>query len=733
MDGDPNADSTGDAADANTLSMEYVRLGQQGKVQLVVHGKGWTFADKLDATDAEGRAKFLKALIDKHPELTESDTASELDRIAAEVAQEIMDGKSNGNEELPEDEAEGGDNEVLVQIVMKLRPVTLFHAGSRQDAIAYATVEFEGHRENWPIQSNGFKFWLRQQFFEICGRPPIAQGFADAINTIESIAIMKGEEQRVFLRLAEHDGNVYIDLCDATWGAIRITKKGWEFVESLKVPVRFIRRRGMQALPMPVRGGTIDELRPFVNCPTDDLWILYVGSLPSLFRPRGPYVILVFSGEQGSAKSSMVKKTRALIDPNLAPTRRLTRDERDLMIAANNSFILVFDNLSTIPPSISDALCSIATGGGFSTRQLYSDDEEKLIDVMRPVMLNGIEDVATRADLLDRSVLFSLPPIPENRRREEKDLDAAFDKALPRILGALFDAVSTALYRFDSVVLKRKPRMIDFARWCTAAETSFGWEEGTFLDAYMRNRGDAVSIAIEASAVGSLILTLMANQAVWQGTPTELLAALEKIANEQTKKRTDWPKNGKGMTDALKRLAPALRTLGIDSEIGGRKSGGNRDRQIKLWKSGPQGDGGEGQSRDGSPSNNRPYENGPASAPEGARDGWDARDGSVPPESETPSESGTAGDAHHREGLSSDAPEISTPLSEPVGTQPSRPSQASLPPVFAAEEADSAGRSRDGSLEFGTGDPDEDHSADRYVIDPDGQGEMFPKPPTWED
>ena len=729
MDGDPITDNTGAAPGESKISMEFVQLGRQGKVQLVAHGKGWTFADKLDATDAEGRAKFLKALLDKHADVTEADAAPELDRIAAEVAQDVLDGKADGKEELSEDEADGGDNEVLVQIVTKLRPVTLFHVGARHDAVAYATIEFEGHRENWPILSSGFRFWLRQEFYKLCGRPPIAQGFTDAINVIESLAIMDGGEDRVFLRLAGHDGDIYLDLGDATWGAIRITKHGWSFVDSMKVPVRFIRRRGMQELPMPTRGGSIDELRPFVNCPSDDLWVLYAGSLPSLFRPRGPYVVLAFSGEQGAAKSSTVKKTRALVDPNVAPTRRLTRDDRDLMIAANNAFVLAFDNLSTISPSMSDALCSLATGGGFGTRQLYSDDEEKLIDAMRPVLLNGIEDVATRADILDRAVVLSLPPIPEGKRREELDLDAAFERARPRILGALLDAVSTAMRRFDSVILKRKPRMIDFARWCTAAETSFGWREGTFLDAYMRNRGDAVSIAIEASAVGTPILTFMASQAVWQGTPTEFLVALENVADQRTKERKDWPKTGKGMTDALKRLAPALRTLGIDSKIGDRKPGGNRDRQIKLWKIAPDEGGGEGQSRDGSGPDNRPYENGPGSAPDGFRDGWDGRDSRVPTDQEDGSKEPTSGQ-HRRE---ADQTETTTPVSGEAGTQPSQASQPSRPPIPGPEKADSPGRLRDGSIEGGTVDPDDECPSDRYEIDPDGQAEMFPRPREWED
>ena len=104
-----------------------------------------------------------------------------------------------------------------------------------------------------------------------------------------------------------------------------------------------------------------------------------------------------------------------------------------------------FDNLSKVPDWLSDAFCRIATGGGFKTRRLYRDTEEISLQVCRPQILNGIEDLATRDDLRDRGILFELPVILSRRRKPEREFWSDFDEARPHILGALLDAASTAL------------------------------------------------------------------------------------------------------------------------------------------------------------------------------------------------------------------------------------------------------------------------------------------------
>jgi hypothetical protein len=239
----------------------------------------------------------------------------------------------------------------------------------------------------------------------------------------------------------------------------------------------------MLPLLMPERGGKIDKLRQFLNVKADDDFVLAVAWLLAALRDRGPYPVLALLGVQGAAKSTFTKILRSLVDPNTAPLRALPRDDRDLFIAANNSHVIAFDNVSGLPPWLSDTLCRLATGGGFAVRQLYTDNDEVLFDSCRPIIINGIEDFVTRADLADRSIFSALQEIQENKRKEEQKLWAEFEKEL----GALLTAVSLGLKQLPHVKLARLPRMADFAKWATACEPAL-WKSGTFITAYDANR-----------------------------------------------------------------------------------------------------------------------------------------------------------------------------------------------------------------------------------------------------
>jgi hypothetical protein len=196
------------------------------------------------------------------------------------------------------------------------------------------------------------------------------------------------------------------------------------------------------------------------------------------------------------------------------------------MITASNSHIVTLDNLSRIEQWLSDALCRLATGGGLATRKLYTDEEEVIFDAQRPVLLNGIEEVAVKGDLLDRMVTLSLPEISDKERREEEVFWKEFEEARPLILGALLSGVSAALRNIDKVKLEKKPRMADFAIWVSAAECELGFKPGEFIEAYTNNRKEASDIALESSPAATEVYEFMRGKNKWEGTFGELLASL---------------------------------------------------------------------------------------------------------------------------------------------------------------------------------------------------------------
>lgn len=353
-----------------------------------------------------------------------------------------------------------------------------------------------------------------------------------------------------------------------------------------KPPVKFLRPRGLLQLPRPVPDGSVNLLKQFINLNSEDDWALLVSWIVAALSPQGPYPVLVVGGEQGSAKSTLCRLVRTIIDPNSAPLRAIPHDGRDLVITASNSWILAYDNISYIPSWLSDAFCRMATGGGFATRELYSDNEEVIFDVMRPVILNGICELATRSDLLDRSICITLPTIPDEKRTTEKELWSLFSQLLPQILGAFLNAVSIAMRNLLSIELKNLPRMADFATFAVAAEEGLDLEPGTFLSAYAGNRGQASDLAIEASSVGEGILGLINDRNYWEGTAQDLLTELEDHhCPERTKNRRDWPRTPQAVGKALRCIAPNLRQTGIDVRFD-RCGGKGRRRLIVLEKLG---------------------------------------------------------------------------------------------------------------------------------------------------
>ncbi len=438
------------------------------------------------------------------------------------------------------------------------------------DDTPFISVAVGEHREHWPIKSKSFRSWLQREYFRKCKAVANAQAIQDAIGVLEGRARFDGREYPVHLRMAEHDGRVYVDLVDSAWRVVEISQTGWRVLTDS--PVKFRRCKAMLSLPEPVYGGTVEELQSQLNMAQSD-WPLVAGWMVAAMRAKGPFPVLNLYAEQGAGKTTVARKIRALTDPNAAPMRSEPKEPRDLMIAANNGWDVVLDNLSRIPGWLSDALCRLSTGGGFSTRTLYENDEETIFDAQRPIILTGIEELPTRGDLLDRSLIVTLPAIPESHRKPEGLIWKEFNEAAPRMLGVLYDAVAAGLRNLPSTTMPSLPRMADFALWATAAETGIGLPSGAFMAAYHGNRTAGNELALEASPVAKTIMDFTAGTSAWTGTATDLLNELDQVAGDRVRRQRNWPQSGRSLAGILKRLAPNMRAVGVDVELGRTKNG----------------------------------------------------------------------------------------------------------------------------------------------------------------
>jgi hypothetical protein len=540
-------------------------------------------ADVIDFTE-----KFKQKLMSKDAE-SAADANSDAKGEPPPAGQDESSQTESGIEEKEPDDCPAGTSSeeqasagpvsgkhVDLLICAVIEQADFFHTPEREP---FATIRSEDRYITWPVRSYDFKMWMQWLFYQIYGGMPKSTALRDAQRQFEGVGLFEGPKLDVHLRYAGNSEAVYIDLANKAWEQIRITKEGWSIIKAKDSPIKFKRAKGMLPLCYPgQQSASMEDIGRFFNVKAENDLVLIVSWLLGAMQPEGPFPILVLQGEQGSAKSTTARLLKDLIDPSTVPLRTLPSCERDLAIAASKVWTFSVDNLSGLPVWLSDAFCRLATGGGFGARTLYTDDSEILFNARRPLILNGISDIATRHDLADRALIVHLPPIRETKRLPEKRLDSAWSKAKPAILKTLLDAVVSALRNLKDVALPGLPRMADFATWVSAAEEGLRWPKGTFMKAYEVNRMNLIDIALEADIVATAILVLMEEGEEWSGTPSELYEDLKRKIPDYERRSNAWPRGANVLSGRLVRAQTFLRKKGIEIE---RTKSGSRNITIR--------------------------------------------------------------------------------------------------------------------------------------------------------
>ena len=439
-------------------------------------------------------------------------------------------------------------------------PGSLFELFRSPEGDAFVDLYVQGHRETYAVTSQQFRHRLTLIMLEHTGEAPTGTELKRRIELFQAKAVQpETPEREVYFRTACVGDRIYIDLADSTWSVIEIATDGWRIVQI--PPVRFIRTPGMSPLPMPQSGGSLETFRNLLNVRDDDNFVLVVAWLLNALAARREHPVLVLNGGEGSAKSTLVAILQALTDPSCIPLGGLPRVERQLLAQASRSYLQVFDNISTLSIPMSDALCRLSTGDG-----------------ARPIILNSIEEVVTRADLADRCLFIACEFIPDERRRPAAELWGEFERAHPQIFGLLLDALSHGLRMLPETHLDRLPRMADFALWATACEGAL-WPQGTFAAFYDTHRAEAVKKLIGADLVASAVRQLAAKRHVWTGTASELDTRLRALTGNVDFPKA-WPSDPARLATRLRQLASSLNKIGI--HVSFTRSGHDRTRLIAI-------------------------------------------------------------------------------------------------------------------------------------------------------
>lgn len=470
------------------------------------------------------------------------------------------------NEEIIENEIEEIDErkDGAVERIMKLLKKKMVYAFRDQLDEIYITIELDGSTI-MNIDSPDFYNWIVSFLYKNLKNTSNDSTIKTVIKILKHEAIERHKEY-LSVRVASFGPAICYDLGNERF--VFVNAKDWWIEEKPKV-ILFRRFKHQKEQVEPERGGNIRDFLQFTNVKSREDEILLLVYLVVAYIPGFPHPPIITHGSQGSAKSTLSRLLKDLIDPSSLETTSVNDDGeiKDFIQTASHHWIIFLDNVSFLSNRLSDVISRICTGGGLSKRRHYTNDDDFIYNFKHIIGINGINQVASRPDLLDRSVLINLERISEERRVTEEELWRRYYEMKPKILGAIFTSVSGTMREYENVKINSLPRMADFAKWGCAAAKALGLHENDFLNAYFANQAKQNQEAVSASAVATAILSFMENRAYSEESPSELYKELDLIAEDlKVKDHTDWPKAASWLWKRIEYVIPNLASEGIKVE-----------------------------------------------------------------------------------------------------------------------------------------------------------------------
>ncbi|MFJ7593199.1 ATP-binding protein [Streptomyces sp. NPDC097617] len=443
------------------------------------------------------------------------------------------------------------------------------------DGTVYA--QKNGHPVARPIRSQGTTGSHRQElmvglFNDGLG---VFNGTAlkEALDLIEALALSQ-EVQATHIRVAPgFDGATWLDMGRDDGKSIRIHPTGWDILTPDPQEVCWRRTQLTGELPLPEKdtdGKGIDALLRLCNFANAESECLAVAWLIGCLEPSVPVPAPFLTGPQGAGKSTAGRMLVRIIEGLTGDLRRAPKDEENLITAVAAGWVTALDNLSHLPPDLSDLMCCIVTGAETVKRALFTDGDVVRSRYRRPLLLTGIDVGVIRPDLAER--LLPLRLVRPRVRRTEAELWAEYAQVLPVMLGSLLDLAVTV--RAAQAYIPADLRMADFAHLCAQLDAATGL--GT-LGAYRAALDDLNDDVIEGDLLAQTVLKHAAGTAPGEEirlTSTEWLHALTQLYTGEDCRPLPkgWPTTGKVFSDRLKRLQPTLAARGVLVDWGRTKT-----------------------------------------------------------------------------------------------------------------------------------------------------------------
>jgi hypothetical protein len=336
-----------------------------------------------------------------------------------------------------------GGERLLAFLMMRAASARLFRSPENR---YYARVTIGARHEIRRLDSPAFRDWLIDGFQDHQLDRPADAMIRKVINSLELAARRNQASAPVFLRVGGNGkdaGSTYfLDLGDASGRAVQIRADGWSVVD--RPWTQFRRPDGLLPLPVPSKNGSIELLRPYVNL-TEGHFRRAIVWVAAALLPCGPHPALIIRGDTGSARSTLARVLKLLIDPQVRPVLTGHHDASELMATSLDTWLPVYDDVTLMPRWLSMALSDVVRSRVMATDSTHRGKELSMPLTSRPIILSGIENGNEQFKPSPLCIHLELRSILFDDRRGEDEFWRSFHADYARILGAILDILVEGL------------------------------------------------------------------------------------------------------------------------------------------------------------------------------------------------------------------------------------------------------------------------------------------------
>lgn len=391
------------------------------------------------------------------------------------------------------------------------------------------------------------------------------------------------EECHVFSKVGVDDNNTYYYKLN-NYRFIKYSKEGYQIID--KAPVKFIKNDKLLGQVEPNFSASYDEIFDIIddnfNISSDEeidvfiTWLFYCFIPDSSFKTVH-HQILIITGSQGSGKSTALEMISKIISPSSSTFNSISNEE-NLINKLSNSYLSTFDNVRKLSNNMQDHLCRACTGGTYTKRKLFKNNQMCQINYKSIIAINGISgSLASNSDFLERCVLVDLSKIIDDDRKTLQEVWDKFNQDLPKLLGIIFKLLPEVLKEIENVTLHKSPRFKDFAIFGTALFNIID-PDVSFINSYYNVINKTKQHAIDSNIVIET-LVLMINESKFCGTLSNLIKELYIYADDN---EIILPLNMQPnkISELLEHYSGVLKDFGIN--IKRRRSNGKRIVEIYI-------------------------------------------------------------------------------------------------------------------------------------------------------